>query len=278
MDTGNTEITTHQDTAIQQLQHCSYCGASLNFSFYFCVSCATPYKSIANVVSPYIPPQLTESELIRTKAPNVWRVFWTYAIVLFFVLIFAVSMGFDSTARNYTLLMATACMIVTTVVVGIIYWPSLAVQLKRFGFFQKYAWYGLGILIGMLLLNYMYSSFLMYLGPNLPSFNDLFSKMELGPFGKLFIICIVPGITEEIAFRGLIQHWLQIAIKPWRAIILASALFAAMHLSVLHAPYIFLLGLLLGWMKWKTGSLYPSMLVHILHNYVVIAIFPLLRM
>ena len=30
-------------------------------------------------------------------------------------------------------------------------------------------------------------------------------------------------------------------------------------------------GLLLGWVRWKTGSLYPSMLLHVLHNYAVIA-------
>jgi hypothetical protein len=277
MKTGNTEITTHHNTSIQPQHRCSYCDALLNFSFYFCLSCATPYKSVADVISPYIPPQPTESEVIRKKAPNVWRVFWTYAIVLFVMLIFQASMGNDTTAKAYTLLIATACMIVTTAIFEIIYWPSLAVQLKRFGFLQRYAWYGLAILMGLLAVNYMYSSFLMYMEPNLHSFNDELSKMGLGPVSKLFIICIVPGITEEIAYRGLIQHWLQTAVKPWRAIILASALFAAMHLSALSAPYIFLLGLLLGWLKWKTGSLYPSMLVHILHNYAVITIFPLLR-
>ncbi len=276
METGNTEITADHNTAIQQQQHCSYCGAPLNFSFYFCLSCATPYKSVADVISPYIPPQPTESELIRKKAPNVWRVFWTYVIVLFVVLIFRACMGNDTAARNYTILLATACMIMTTVIFEIIYWPSLAVQLKRFGFLQRYAWYGLLILPGLLLLNYSYSSFLMYLEPNLHSFTDELSKTGFGPVGKLVVICLVPGITEEIAYRGLIQHWLQTAVKPWRAIILASALFTAMHLSVLSAPYIFLLGLLLGWLKWKTGSLYPSMLVHILHNYAVITIFPLL--
>lgn len=278
METDNTEIRTHQESGIEQPHNCSYCGAPLNFSFYFCMSCATPYKSVSDVIGPYIPPQPTETELIREKAPNVWRVFWAYAIVLFFVLIFQSLMGFDETGRNYALIMASGGMIVTTFVVGIIYWPSLAVQFKRLGFLNIYAWYGVLMCAGMLLVNFCYSSFLTYLEPDIHSYSNVFSEMDIGPFGKLFLICIVPGITEEIAYRGLIQHWLQIAIKPWRAIILASALFTAMHLNVLGAPYIFLLGILLGWMKWKTGSLYPSMLVHILHNYVVIAIFPLLNM
>ena len=139
METGNTEINAEHNAAIRK-QHCSYCGAPLNYAFYFCLSCATPYKSVADVISPYIPPQPTESELIRKKAPNVWRVFWTYAIVLFVVLIFRLCMGDDTAARNYTILLATACMIVTTVIFEIIYWPSLSVQLNRFGFLQRYAW------------------------------------------------------------------------------------------------------------------------------------------
>jgi len=278
METGNTGITDYQGNSIQQQENCSYCGSPLNYSFYFCLSCATPYKSVSDVIGPYIPPEPTETELIRQKAPNVWRVFWAYAIVLFGVLVFQSLMGFDSTAKTYALVMASGCMIVTTIVVGAIYWPSLVVQFKRFGFLNIYAWYGLVMCGGMLVLNFGYISFLTYLDPDLYSSTDFLGEMDLGPLGKLFLICIVPGITEEIAYRGLIQHWLQIAIKPWRAIILASALFTAMHLSVLSAPYIFLLGILLGWMKWKTGSLYPSMLVHILHNYVVISIFPLFRM
>jgi membrane protease YdiL (CAAX protease family) len=90
------------------------------------------------------------------------------------------------------------------------------------------------------------------------------------------LLCLIPGITEEIAFRGLIQHWLHTVLRPWRAILLASALFTALHLSILSAPYIFLLGMLLGWVKWKSRSLYPSMLMHIAHNLVLLVVFPVL--
>jgi membrane protease YdiL (CAAX protease family) len=46
-----------------------------------------------------------------------------------------------------------------------------------------------------------------------------------------------------------------------------------MHFSIVSFPYLFALGVLLGWTKWKTGSLYPSMLIHFLHNLVVIEYF-----
>jgi len=31
--------------------------------------------------------------------------------------------------------------------------------------------------------------------------------------------------------------------------------------------------MLLGWVKWKTNSLYPSMLIHFLHNFIVVMFF-----
>ena len=34
-----------------------------------------------------------------------------------------------------------------------------------------------------------------------------------------------------------------------------------------------LAGNLLGWVKWKTGSLYPSILLHFLHNLIVLEVF-----
>ena len=59
------------------------------------------------------------------------------------------------------------------------------------------------------------------------------------------------------------------------AVLIASALFMALHFSVLSAPYLLLVGMLLGWAKLKTGSLYPSMLIHFLHNFIVISFFRL---
>ena len=71
----------------------------------------------------------------------------------------------------------------------------------------------------------------------------------------VFSFCVFPAVTEEIAFRGLLQHWLQLAIKPIHAMTVASALFAAVHFSVLSFPYLLLAGMLMGWTKYKTGSL-----------------------
>ncbi len=251
-------------------ERCEYCGAVLNHAFYFCLSCATPYKSVANVVTEYIPPQLTEGELIKQKVPQVWHVFWTYAITIF-VSVLASSLIDDNDLWLPSHLIFSSILItIVTAVVGFIHKTSLAVQLRRPGFNNRYAWYCILLLIPALTVNFLYH----YLVSQLDGYIDIFRYKDLfellGPIGVIIVMCVMPAITEEIAFRGLIQHWLYAALKPWRAILLASALFAALHLNVISFFYLFGVGVLLGWARHKTGSLYPSMVIHFCHNFAVV--------
>ena len=270
------DVGTGQSDSIAKYERCSYCGSPLNYAFYFCTVCATPYRPMSEVVPPVAPRPLTEAELIKKKVPNVWRVFWTYAVVIFFVVLLSHALFEGEQEKAHALIFGSACILLTTVVFEVIFWRSLTVQLKQFGFFKAEAWLGLLLLALLLVVNFGYHSFIIYLmGEGKPTESWLHETNLSG--GTLFVLaCLIPGITEEIAFRGLIQHWLHTVLKPWRAIILASALFTALHLSVVSAPYIFLLGMLLGWVKWKSRSLYPSILMHIAHNSVSIALFPIL--
>jgi membrane protease YdiL (CAAX protease family) len=104
------------------------------------------------------------------------------------------------------------------------------------------------------------------------SYFDELREAGLSTGAMIFSFCVIPAVTEEIAFRGLVQHWLQAAIKPMGALILASALFAGMHFNVISFFYLFAVGMLLGWTRLKSGSLYPAMLIHFLHNLIVIEV------
>jgi membrane protease YdiL (CAAX protease family) len=160
---------------------------------------------------------------------------------------------------------------ITTCVFGSMHWQSLAVQFKRFGFSHWAAWAGLGALVPLIAINWGYHGLLKALGAGSAfTTDDMLNTLGWG--GVTFLICVCPGVMEEIAFRGLVQHWLQVALRPWRAILLASVLFTILHFTILSAPYLLLVGLLLGWTKWKTGSLYPSMLIHMLHNFAALAL------
>ncbi len=46
----------------------------------------------------------------------------------------------------------------------------------------------------------------------------------------------------------------------------SSLVFAAAHLEPTHILLVLPLGLLFGWLRWRTGSLLPSMVAHIVNN------------
>ena len=250
---------------------CEYCGAVLNPFFYFCAGCGTPYKPFESVVTAASPPPMSDAEMIQRKAPDVAPLFWTYFSVAIFSGLVSYLL-FVEKRPELALFVQIGVLLVTTLIFAAIYWKSLASQLVRIGFGHVEAWIALVILPGMLLVNFVYHRlFLM----KLLKVKEAFSLDQLREAGiseptLILIFCIYPAIAEEIAFRGLLQHWLHTALSPWKAVGLAAFLFAVLHFSVLSLPYLFGVGVLLGWAKWKTGSLYPSMLIHFLHNLVAI--------
>ena len=251
---------------------CTYCGAKLDPFFYFCTRCATPYKSVGSVLPALrvLPP--TEGELVSKRAPHVKTVFYTYLAVVVATAVIGY-VAFEEERPDVLLFFQMGALFVTTCIFAARHWVSLEVQFRRIGLFRVETLIGLAVLAPLLAVNYYYHDWLIREfgageGP-------LVRLRELGISESAIILffCVFPAVLEEIAFRGLVQHWLQIALRPWRALLVASALFTVLHFSVVSAPYIMAVGMLLGWLKWRTGSLYPSMLLHFLHNLIVVEIF-----
>jgi membrane protease YdiL (CAAX protease family) len=266
-------IRAHQQSVQAPGEFCTYCGAQLAPELYFCWACAAPYKSIETLITPATPVPLSEGELIRRKVPQVTTLFWSYFGTVVFSAVFAYLLFRDS-RPDLQLMLQLAALLITTCFFSVRYWISLKIQLQQPGFFHYEAWLGVAALVPMLAINFGYSRFLMRVFSDqghLPI--DELRKSGISDASLIAIFCVWPALSEEIGFRGLLQHWLQIAIRAERAILLTSFLFAVMHFSIVTFPYLFGLGALLGWTKWKTGSLYPSMLIHFLHNLVVIEFF-----
>ena len=81
----------------------------------------------------------------------------------------------------------------------------------------------------------------------------------------LVVIAVTPAICEEMLFRGLILTGLR-KLGPWTALLLSSALFAIAHASIYRLLPTFCLGLFLGFIVLRTGSIFCSMIIHALNN------------
>jgi membrane protease YdiL (CAAX protease family) len=83
-------------------------------------------------------------------------------------------------------------------------------------------------------------------------------------------VVVVTPIGEEILFRGfLFRGWLRSPRDAWAVIVVTALLWALIHVQ--YDPFvisqIFVSGLLLGWIRWATGSTILTILLHALINF-----------
>ena len=105
--------------------------------------------------------------------------------------------------------------------------------------------------------------------------------MVTGPVGPntftitFFVICLIlipiQCIAEEYLIRGFVMQtigsWLKI---PVLALILQAAIFALMHpYSILGVLDVFIVGLILGFLAWKTNGLEPGSAFHSVNNLIM---------
>ncbi len=99
-----------------------------------------------------------------------------------------------------------------------------------------------------------------------------------GPMDFLLIllfVAIVPALAEETLFRGFAQTNIERSgqhhTRPYVALFVASLLFAMVHGSLFKLPGLFVLGLTLGWLTYRTNNLFAGGLAHALNNGFIVA-------
>ena len=153
-----------------------------------------------------------------------------------------------------------------------IYQKKLSLR-ELFGFSKekllKYSLIGLAIGIPLGTVEY----FILHPTPAFPSFEVKYL------FRDMVYMLLFVGLGEELLFRGLIQRDLAGALG-WRwGLILASLMFAVMHLTWRSIPelgFVFLAGLILGALYWKTKSLVAPIVAHGINNVILVAVLPYL--
>ncbi len=114
--------------------------------------------------------------------------------------------------------------------------------------------------------------------PELPNFVEQEFDMILKDRWGYLTIGLLAPLAEEIVFRGTaLRSLLASRLSPLAAIVISALLFAVAHLNPAQMPHAFLVGLLLGWMYWRTGSILPGMAYHWANNsaaYVLYAFYP----
>jgi membrane protease YdiL (CAAX protease family) len=92
----------------------------------------------------------------------------------------------------------------------------------------------------------------------------------------LLLSVLLPGIVEELMFRGIIQGSIESAGGRFSAIALPAITFAVFHVNIMFIVAPLLAGFLLGYVRYKTGTVYASILTHITMNLSILLMNPLL--
>ena len=114
--------------------------------------------------------------------------------------------------------------------------------------------------------------------PELPNLaEDAFDMIMKDRWGYVAVGLLAP-LAEELVFRGaILRALLQWCSKPWVGIALSALFFAVAHMNPAQFPHAFLIGLLLGWMYYRTDSIIPGIVYHWINNsvaYVMYNLYP----
>ena len=106
--------------------------------------------------------------------------------------------------------------------------------------------------------------------------NDTTEKFmtEGSLFSGLLIVAALAAISEELLFRSVIQKaFVKICKNAHVGIIITAIVFSAFHGDFFGFVPRFILGLMLGYMFYLSGSIFPSMLMHFVNNGTIVMLY-----
>jgi len=150
---------------------------------------------------------------------------------------------------------------------------ALAVRLARvpFGEYMALHWprwrdilIGIGALIAVLVVAGIGATLS---GQEMPDFmTDTFRTARDAGMLPLFFFsfAVLAPVQEELFFRGFLYRGLSTSIGPWVTIVLTSIVWSLVHLQYdwFFIGEIFVLGVVFGWLRMKSGSTILTMLLH----------------
>lgn len=106
-----------------------------------------------------------------------------------------------------------------------------------------------------------------------PQVQDMSQGQQLTPLHLIMFLlgtAIVAPIVEELFFRGMLYPLLRRRLPAWLAIVANAAIFAALHFIPILLPVLFVMGLLLTFVRARTDSIIPGIIIHALNNAIFV--------
>jgi sodium transport system permease protein len=101
----------------------------------------------------------------------------------------------------------------------------------------------------------------------LRAMQPLVDAMQQAPWWQVvFVIALAPAVCEELAFRGFVLSGLRHLGSTTAALVISSLFFAVTHGMLQQSLSAFAVGLVIGFIAVRTGSIFPCIVFHLTHN------------
>ena len=98
------------------------------------------------------------------------------------------------------------------------------------------------------------------------SLKDMMANAYTHPISTFIMIAVLAPLLEELLFRGVVLDGFLKNYKPAHAIFASALLFAFVHGNFAQGIGAFFIGLVIGWIYWKTNSVIPGIIIHFVNN------------
>jgi uncharacterized protein len=248
-------------TAKLSRRFCKGCGAIWQVEWSECPTCARGREKFS--ASALLP--------IDRGTGRIKSAIALYLSLLTIIAISMVAQEFGARAIN-CIVISEIWMSAVVLAWGIIQWKQLDLLVLHI---PSPLWMGIAALSSIFTLAIAFSIIAMFSHfshEKDPGIGSVFLKAGYG-WGTVFLaIAVQPAIFEELAFRGVILGALQGPLRPVEAVVVSAMMFMVLHLSVARFPHTLALGLAAGFLRIRTRSLYPGMLLHFIHNSACVGI------
>jgi len=144
-----------------------------------------------------------------------------------------------------------------------------ALGFRRFSLGQTLLWL-IVLLLGIFAINNLYQYVISVLHLNIQTNDQVLlahsKEAPLTTYATLIAAVIVAPICEEVFFRGFVFPGLCRGMPVGWAIVLSALLFATTHADPGSFIVLFAIGLALAFLRWRTHSLWPGIMLHALNN------------
>jgi len=210
---------------------------------------------------------MTETE--RSPAPTARAIFLVLAGT-FFLLIACELLWMGSTAKSKLLVLETLTLLPVFVFVLV----------RKYPFRETFRWQrvnGAVLLVSGVIgvgLSIVIDELDTLIQILIPMPEELYQAMRefllFDTMGELAIIVVatvvVASFAEEMLFRGFFQGALEKMTDVTKAVLVTAFVFAFVHFNPWWFVEILILGVCLGVLVWRSGSIFPSVIVHGVNN------------